>query len=302
MWMDLSYHTLDVFTTVRFGGNPLAVVLDAGHLTSAQMQVIAREFNLSETVFILPPDNPAHSAKVRIFTPGRELPFAGHPTVGTAALLAVERGLVGPNGGDAMVVLEEVVGTIRAMVHAKAGQPLYAEFGVPKLPEPWGGEVPPDDRLAAALGLSPTEINFENHKPTRFSAGVPYTFVPVRDLEIISRAVMVPAHWNDAFGANNGAYVYCRQTLHTSAQFHARMFAPDIGEDPATGSAAAAFGAVLGRFDLPGGGAHSCRIEQGHEMGRPSEIRLETSVENGLVRSVRVGGHIVMVARGTLMC
>jgi trans-2,3-dihydro-3-hydroxyanthranilate isomerase len=298
--MEFAYHTLDVFTTERFGGNPLAVVLDAVGLNSAQMQTIAREFNLSETVFVLPPDSSAHSAKIRIFTPGRELPFAGHPTVGTAALLAMTRGLVGPQGGDALVVLEEVIGTIRGAVRWKAGEAVYAEFGVPKLPEPWGGDVPPNDRLAVALGLAPSEIGFENHKPTRFTAGVPYTFVPVRDLEVIGRAALMASHWAEAFGAANGAYVYCRQTLHMSAQFHARMFVPDIGEDPATGSAAAAFAAVLHRFDLPGGGVHHCRIEQGHEMGRPSEIRVETTVENGQLRGVRIGGHAVTVGHGRI--
>ncbi len=298
--MELAFHTLDVFTNVRFGGNPLAVVLDAQGLTSAQMQVVAGEFNLSETVFVLPPENPAHSAKIRIFTPKRELPFAGHPTVGTAALLATLRGgLAGGAQGDALVVLEEVIGTVRAAVKYKAGEAIYAEFGVPKLPEAVG-EPAPIDRIAAALGLAPNEIGLENHKPTRYTAGVPYAMVPVRDLEVIGRAGLVPAHWTEAFGTGGGVFVYCRQTHYTSSQFHARMFMPDIGEDPATGSAAAAFAGVLQRFDLPSGGTHSCRIEQGYEMGRPSEIRLEVSIENSQLRGVRIGGYAIPVSKGTL--
>jgi trans-2,3-dihydro-3-hydroxyanthranilate isomerase len=295
--MELPFHTLDVFTAERFGGNPLAVVLEAQGLTSARMQTIAAEFNLSETVFVLPPDNPAHSAKLRIFTPRRELPFAGHPTVGAAALLASLRGFL---GGDAFVVLEETIGIVRAAVRQKAGEPIYAEFGVPKLPEAIG-EAAPIDRLAVALGLAPSEIGFENHRPTKFSAGVPYTMVPVRDLEVIGRAQLMPAYWAEAFGSSGGAYVYCRQTHYTSMHFHARMFVPDIGEDPATGSAAAAFAGVLQKFDLPAGGTHACRIEQGYEMGRPSDIRLEVVVEHGAIKAVRIGGYSVPVCRGTII-
>jgi trans-2,3-dihydro-3-hydroxyanthranilate isomerase len=297
--MDYAFHTLDVFTTERFGGNPLAVVLDAKGLSSTQMQDIAREFNLSETVFVLPPDNPAHSARLRIFTPATELPFAGHPTVGTAILLAGLTGRMGEGAGEAIVVLEETVGLVRVGVRRKAGEAANAEFDAPKLPEALT-PIAPVDRLAAALGLAPSEIGFENHKPSRFTAGVPYTFVPVRSLDVIGRASLNSGYWAEAFGPQDGAYLYCRETLHTTSQFHARMFIPEIGEDPATGSAAVALAGAIHKFDAPKNGITAYRIEQGHEMGRPSFIKLEVGLEHGALKTVRIGGHAVQVCKGTL--
>lgn len=296
--MQLEFHTLDVFTNERFGGNPLAVVRGGDGLTSAQMQTIAREFNLSETVFVLPSENPAHTAKLRIFTPARELPFAGHPTIGAAALLAESSGRLAA-GGDAIIVLEETIGRVRVGVRAKPGEPVYAEFDAPKLPEPL--TAPPHaELLATALGLAPAEIGFENHKPMRLSAGLPYSYVPVRNLESIARACLNRTYWEQAFGTGGAAYVYCREAAHTTSQFHARMFVPDVGEDPATGSAAVGFAGVILKHDQPIGGDHSYRIEQGYEMGRPSLIRLEMTVDNGQLRAVRIGGHSVRVAEGRI--
>ena len=293
------FHTLDVFTADRFAGNQLAVVMEASSLTSVQMQAIAREFAYSETVFVVPPENPAHSARIRIFTPGLELPFAGHPTIGTAVLFADLQSRSLPGTEDAIIVLEEPIGVIRVGVRCKPGEAAYAEFDVPKLPEPQSAPVSLD-RMADALGLSPGEIGFENHRPTRYSAGVPYAFVPVRGLETIARARMIPPYWDSAFGIH-GAYLYCRETVHTTASFHARMFAPDlIGEDPATGSAAAAFAAVVHRFDQIKDGSRRLLIEQGYEMGRPSQITLELTVAAGQLRQVRVGGRAVRVSSGTI--
>ncbi|MEZ5776099.1 MAG: PhzF family phenazine biosynthesis protein [Hyphomicrobiaceae bacterium] len=297
--MELEYHTLDVFTGERFSGNPLAVVSDGRGLTSAQMQAIAREFNLSETVFVLPAENPAHSARIRIFTPARELPFAGHPTIGAAILIAETTGRISGTAGEAILALEETIGTVRVGVRRKAGDAAYAEFDTPRLPEPLSSP-PSADLLAAALGLSPSEISFENHKPTRYSAGVAFSFVPVRGLEVIGRAALNSAYWAGAFGEGGGAFVYCRECLHTTSQFHARMFVPDIGEDPATGSAAAAFAAVVQRFDQPPAGQHVYRIEQGHEMGRPSRVTMELTMAGAQLKSVRIGGQAVRVASGRI--
>lgn len=301
--MTRSFHTLDVFTDKKFEGNPLAVVPDGSGLSDEDMQRIAAEFNLSETVFVLPPENAAHTAKVRIFTPGRELPFAGHPTVGTAILLAVQKLGESDREEDAIIVLEEGVGPVRVGVRIKPGEAPFAEFDVPVLPEE-GGAVAPNDRLAAALGLAPNEIGFENHRPTQFSAGVPFTFVPVRDLDVIGNAAPQLQHWRDAFGNGDhpNAFVYCRQTLHNDSAFHARMFAPLMGinEDPATGGAAAAFAGVVFKFDDPPDGIHAGVIEQGYEMGRASNIFQELEVSGGKLTKVRIGGHAVQVMKGTL--
>jgi trans-2,3-dihydro-3-hydroxyanthranilate isomerase len=299
--MRLAYHILDVFTQQRFGGNPLAVVLDADGLEPARMQTIAREFNLSETVFVAKPENAAHSARVRIFTPALEVPFAGHPTVGTAALLALRKAAIAPGDGDALVVLEEQVGLVRVGVRLRAGIAPFAEFDAPRLPQE-AGPLPSIDKLAAALGLIPAEIGFENHRPTRFSAGNTFAFVPIASLVAMAKAGVASSLWDEAFQAGIGAFLYCRQTVHISSSFHARMFAPGVGvpEDPATGSAAIGLAGVVHRFDALPDGLHKRVIEQGFEMGRPSLIELSLDVESGKLASVRIGGHVVRVAEGTL--
>lgn len=303
--MPRTYYILDVFTEAAFAGNPLAVVTDADGLSSGQMQTIAREFNLSETVFVLPPDNKTHSARVRIFTPSRELPFAGHPTIGTAILLAAQKFGSVDQDEDAIIVLEEEIGPVRIGVRFRASQAPFAELDVVKLPEDVG-EAAPTDRLAAALGLAPNEIGFENHRPTKFSAGVPFTFVPVRGLEVIDRAGVVSEHWLDGFGGDDhpAAYIYCRETMKSRSAFHARMFAPTLvpTEDPATGAGAAALAGVIHRFDDPPDGIHTYGIEQGFEMGRPSGISLELDVSGGRLKLVRIGGSAQQVMTGEILC
>jgi trans-2,3-dihydro-3-hydroxyanthranilate isomerase len=299
--VNLKFHTLDVFTETRFGGNPLAVVLDADALTGEQMQTIAREFNLSETVFVLKSDRPSHTAKIRIFTPRTELPFAGHPTVGTAILLAELRSPENAQEQDALVVLEETIGTVRVGVRRRPGEPVFAEFDGPKKPEDLGALGAPDV-LAAALSLIPNEIGFENHVPSYMTAGLPYVFVPVRTLEAMAKAAPVLARWEQAFGNHGAVFAYCRETQHNTAHFHARMFAPELGvpEDPATGSAAAAFAGVIHRFDTPPDGTHKKIIEQGFEMGRPSQISLSLHITRGKLETVRIGGSAVRVSEGIL--
>ncbi|HWK32533.1 MAG TPA: PhzF family phenazine biosynthesis protein, partial [Hyphomicrobium sp.] len=225
--MALPLHTLDVFTDRRFSGNPLAVVRDADELDTERMQTISRELNLSETVFIQKAQNPAHSARVRIFTPARELPFAGHPTIGTAILLAQLRAADANGESDAIIVLEEAIGTVRVGVRLRAGEPPFAEFDAPKLPEAGAMAAPPRDRIADAVGLLPREIGFENHTPRCLSAGNGFVFVPVSDLEAIARARVEPGEWGAVFPDTScaGVYLYTRECVHNGAAFHARMFA-----------------------------------------------------------------------------
>ncbi len=249
--MNRRYQVFDVFAERALAGNPLAVVLDTAELDGGAMQAIAREFNLSETVFVLPPERPAHTARVRIFTPATELPFAGHPTVGTAICLAIER--FGENGGqDAVIVLEEGVGPVRCGVKL-SGEGGFAEFDCPKLPAK-AGEAKTKELAAAAVGLSPAEIGFENHVPTIWSAGLLYHFVPVRNMAALAKAAPHRAAWSAAFG-NVGAFLYTRETQGHDHSFRARMFAPLLGieEDPATGSAVAAFAGPVHHFELVAG-------------------------------------------------
>jgi len=288
--------TLDVFTSQRFAGNPVAVVLDAEGLPDLTLKAVAREFNLSETVFVLPARCPAHRARLRIFTPLTELPFAGHPTVGTAALLAHLDG--GPHPRD--FVLEEGVGPVRCSVHPIDDGHAHARFELPHPPAEVGPAAAPD-RLAAALGLSPPDIGCEGFLAARWTAGVPITFVPVRSLAQIRKCRVDLRHW-DAIDQPGAAFVFCRETVEPDHDFHARMFAPLMGvpEDPATGSAVAAFAGLLARSVPLGDGDHRQVIEQGYAMGRPSLITLLVTVRDHDLNRVAIGGHVVTVSDGTI--
>lgn len=303
--VELKFHTLDVFTRNRFGGNPLAVVHGADDLSGAQMQTIAAEFNLSETVFVMKPERPTHSAKVRIFTPKAELPFAGHPTVGTAVLLAELRAEETGGGGDALVTLEEPVGLVRAGVRiaTQKGDATFAEFDGPKIPA-MESAVPDTADIAAAVGLIPGEIGYANHRPAIFDAGARILCVPVGSRDVLAKAAPNLSQWNNALGDFAGveAYLYCNQPEHATAHYRSRMFAPSHGimEDPATGAAAAAFAGVVQHFDQLPNGSHKRHIEQGYEMGRPSQIELSLEVAGGKLSGLRIGGYAVRVSAGTI--
>jgi trans-2,3-dihydro-3-hydroxyanthranilate isomerase len=295
------FHTLDVFTNAALAGNPLAVVHDSEGLDDAAMQRVAREFNLSETVFVLPPADRKHRARAKIFTPRSELPFAGHPTVGTAVLLAT----LDHDGasGDYLFGLEETIGVVSCAVTLERGQAGFARFGLPRLPAETA-DAPSRDKVAEALGLAPADIGFENHHPTVFSAGVPYTLVPVRDLRAIGRVAIDSAGFARTFGGGvlGSAFLYTRQTLGEDAAFHSRMFAPGDGipEDPATGSAVAALAGALMKFDELAAGEQRLIVEQGFEMGRPSLIELGLTVEGVSLVSASIGGSAVIVSEGVL--
>ena len=294
------YATLDVFTSIPFAGNPLAVVLEADGLETDAMQAIAREFNLSETVFVFAPVEASHRARLRIFTPARELPFAGHPTVGTAVLLS----LLDDHRGAGELVLEEQVGPIvcrtRPSVVDAAG---HAEFDLPRMPsrEAAGGEVP---ALAQAIGLSPDDLRVDGWPAESWSAGNPFVLVPLATLDAARRCRIDLAKFEDAFRVTGraAAFVFSRETSMTGHDFHARMFAPSFGmiEDPATGSAVAAFAGYLAAYGGYGDGDHLVRIEQGVEMGRPSLMELRMTMANGKLVRASIGGQAVRVCEGTL--
>ena len=291
--------TLDVFTDKRFAGNPLAVVLEPDGLDGAAMQRIAREFNLSETVFVFPPAEQQHRAKLRIFTPGRELPFAGHPTVGTAVLL----GRI--DGGDKArdFVLEESIGPVSCSVAPTGADSGRATFEIPRLPAP-AGEVADAATLAAALSLAPADIGYQDYTAARWSAGNPFTVVPVRSLDAMARCRPDMARFDKAFGGGDfcAPFVICGETAETGNTFHARMFAPGVGvaEDPATGSAAAAFAGYLAAHGGYRDGAHMVRIEQGYEMGRPTLMELTLRIAGGKLAGASIGGGSVVVTEGTI--
>lgn len=287
--------TLDVFTRTRFAGNPLAVVLDAEGLDKPAMQTIAREFNLPETVFVFAPANAVHAAKLRIFTPANELPFAGHPTVGAAVWLGRAA-----SGKTRDIVLEEEIGLVPCSVttHDTHGR---ARFDLPRLPERTA-DAPAADKIALALGLQPQDIGCGDFLPARWSAGVEFTFVPVRDLRAIGRAKPNGEYFDSILGHNGPgrAFLFCEETAEKGHHYHARMFAPAMGipEDPATGSGAAAFAGIVAHG--LGEGAHNLQLEQGYEMGRPSLIELSLTIAQSKLKSGSIGGDAVLVGEGAI--
>jgi trans-2,3-dihydro-3-hydroxyanthranilate isomerase len=287
------YYVADVFTSIPYTGNPLAVVPDARGLTTEAMTKIAREFNLSETVFVLPPRDRHHTRAVRIFTPARELPFAGHPTIGTAIVLATAGYVTSSTiDGDIEIVLEEGVGPVPVRVRMMNGMPDFAKLTA-KHPQVVGGTPPDRAVVAAMLSLASKDIVAGPRQIETWSCGVPYLFVPVVNREAVGRA--------RPLGDLDGHAVFV--FAHSGSDIHARMFAPELGvvEDPATGSAAAALGGYLAARDARQDGTLTWAISQGVEMGRPSLIELEVDREGGQVTAVRVGGRAVVVSEGSIL-
>jgi trans-2,3-dihydro-3-hydroxyanthranilate isomerase len=301
--MQLTFHTLDVFTTRRFGGNPLAVVLDADALDTAQMQKIAREFNLSETIFVCRPKDPANSASVRIFFPTGEMPFAGHPTVGCAILLAEQKAKAGCTY-QTEIRLEEVAGLVPVTVTRIADR-ITAMFTAPVVPFAVAAPMPSREEVAGALGIDPSEIGFARHELGLHEGGPRFFHVPVSTRTALARCQVIEPIWSKItrqMGVDN-AYVYTPGGDAKKTSFRARMFAPAAGvpEDPATGSATALLAAQLLRAEALADGKHAWELEQGYEMGRPSDLHLEADVSGGKLVAVRVAGSAVKVSEGRLM-
>ncbi|HLZ34097.1 MAG TPA: PhzF family phenazine biosynthesis protein [Nitrospira sp.] len=301
----LKFYQADVFSSQPFGGNPVAVFPDAKGLSDDQLQQIAREMNLSETVFVFPPTDPAAVVRLRIFTPTQEIPFAGHPVVGTFYVLA-HLGLLATPEPVTRVVQECNIGLFPVELHVQDGQVFRVVMTQPE-PQFLGTVEDTEDlyKVASSLGLSKHVISDTKWPIEVVSTGLPVMIVPVRTLTAVrsirpdASAIMDVC---DRFGAN-GMMVFTTVTVESSATVHARMFAPSIGilEDPATGSASGALGAYLvqnGVVDV--GPMTELFIEQGYEMERPSNILVRVESDDDVIQSVQVGGQVVMVVEGTL--
>jgi trans-2,3-dihydro-3-hydroxyanthranilate isomerase len=300
--MRLQFHTLDVFTDRRFGGNPLAVVLGADSLSAAQMQVIAREFNLSETIFVQAPRVSAHTARVRIFCPASEMPFAGHPTLGCAILLAELNRKPGCSF-ETEIRLEEEAGLVPVKV-TRIGEVPTGMFTAPVVPFAAEGVLPSPEEAAQALGLKPGEIGFDGHHIGLFEGGPRFLYIPVKSRQALAAARPLEPKWGamtEAAGVDN-AYLYVKGGDSPVTSFRARMFAPAAGipEDPATGSATAILAAQLLSAGALEDDTNRFALEQGYEMGRPSDLKLEIDVARGALAAVRVGGSAVRVSEGTI--
>ena len=302
MTSSVSFYTADVFTGEMFGGNQLAVFPTPGRLDARLMQAIARELNLSETVFVFPPDNPTHTRKLRIFTPGAELPFAGHPTLGSAFVLA-SIGEVALAGASTRIVFEEEIGPISVTISAEGARPTYCALTAAQLPE-FGPPPPPIDEIAAVLSLRTDEIRSDGFTPRAATCGVPFFFVPLRDEAALARAQPDLSVWERSFSDWWAPHLYpfVETAGRKGADIRARMFAPGLGiaEDPATGAAAAALAGYLAATRPPGNGTLSWVVDQGIEMGRLSRMHVECDRDGDRVVAVRLGGSAVMVAEGNL--
>lgn len=298
------FYTCDVFTSDRFGGNQLAVFPDATGLDPALMQPIAREFNFSETTFVLPPTNAGSTRRVRIFTPGGELQFAGHPTVGTAFVLA-SIGAIPLTGAATRIVLEEGVGPVPVTIRSDKGQTGFAQLTVAQLPQV-GPPAPSAADLAKCLRLDAKDVLSGEWGPEGRSCGTPFLMVPVRDRKTLARARVDLDAWEVVLGQywTNKVFFFCSEPELPGSHYRARMFAPAIGvpEDPATGSACAGFAGYLADRDKRTDGTLKWRVEQGFEMGRPSLLDIEADKKDGVVTGVRVGGNSVLVSKGEFYC
>lgn len=300
--MQLKFYTLDVFTAQRFGGNPLAVVLGSERLTTPQMQAIAREFNLSETIFIMSPKDPANTAGVRIFFPTGEIPFAGHPTVGAAIVLA--ENLMGDGQEFALdIQLEEVAGLVPVKVRNTGGAS-WAQFTAPVVPTPVAVPLPSLDALASALRLDPADIGLQDHGLGVHEGGPRFLYVPIASREALAKARSRGPEWSallEGLGAG-GAYLYTEGGERPDTSYRTRMLIPagEGAEDPATGSAAALFASQLHRMLGLSDGTHAFKLEQGYEMGRPSNLDMEADIGGGELIAVRVAGTAVGVTEGLL--
>jgi trans-2,3-dihydro-3-hydroxyanthranilate isomerase len=296
--MQRRYITIDVFTDRAFGGNPLAVVLDAGSLSTAQMQAIAIEFNYSETTFVLPPRDPANDAQVRIFTVNREIPFAGHPNVGTAFVLASQ--MAKP---PARLKFEEGAGLVPVEILNEAGKVVGAELTAPQGLSRFSQFSV--EQAAACISLSSADIRTDRHPPLIASVGLPFLMVEVTSRAALRRAKPDAAAFADTFPRDDSdaVYFYTRDVPAAEAcDLQARMFHPGgsgLSEDPATGSATAAVAALIADLAGERDGEFKLRIGQGVDMGRPSLLLTRVRKQNGAVVSTHVGGACVPMMEGT---
>jgi trans-2,3-dihydro-3-hydroxyanthranilate isomerase len=295
--MKYRYHTCDVFTDTRFGGNQLAVLPDARGLSDRQMQQIAREFNYSETAFVLPPER-GHTRRVRIFTPATEVPFAGHPNIGAAFVLATTGGL-GRIDASVAVTFEEKAGLVPITIRRREGT-LWCELSAPERLSL--GRTVAAESLASAVSVAATDVVTTTHPPQVASVGLPFLVAELKDRSALARA-RVNAQGLDALVAQDvtpDVHLYIRSA--DEFDIRARMFAPFDGvpEDPATGSANCALAGLLSHYGDATNGTLAFRIAQGAEMGRPSVLEASAEKRDGTVVDTRIGGASVLVSEGVI--
>ena len=296
--MKYRYYTCDVFTETRFGGNQLAVLPQAVGLSTQQMQQIAREFNFSETTFVFPA-KAGHTRHVRIFTPAREIPFAGHPNVGTAFVLA-SAGELGEIKSSLTVTFEEEAGLVSVTILESDGKIESCELTAPQSLS--FGKTLPVELVAAAISVDPKEVVTKTHGPQVASVGLPFIFVELRDRSVLERARINMSGFEALTAQDVISDVYLYILASDGFDIRARMFAPLSGvpEDPATGSANCTLAGLLAHYNQDRNGSFSWRIAQGVEMGRPSTLIARAEKKDGVVQITRIGGATILVSEGTI--
>ena len=299
--MKLEFTTVDVFTDRPFGGNPLAVVTNAQGLSTGQMQSIAAEFNLAETTFVLPPKDPAHTAEVRIFTPKAELPFAGHPNVGTAFVLARAGQSYGRAVAGGRLVFEEKAGLVRMELTREAGVVTATRLAAP-VPLSIGAEIAPEI-VAEACSLKADDIEVKGHRPCIASCGVPLVFAELESRAALARAAVRTDVLARHFPMERavGIHLYVAAKEH-GVEIQSRMFAPLFGvpEDPATGGANVALIGLLAHHRPETDLVLAKTIGQGFDMGRPSILEASAEKKAGTVIATYIGGRCVPMMKGTI--
>jgi len=299
--MKLNFVTVDVFTGTQFAGNPLAVILNAQGLSGAQMQAVAAEFNLAETTFVLPPKDPARTAEVRIFTPRYEMPFAGHPNVGTAFALAQAGTSYGRAVGSDRVVFEEKAGLVPISLLKDGAVVTGARLASPQLLT-IGAEVS-TELIASACSLSVNDLETRNHPPLIASCGVPFILAELKDRTRLAAATArSDVFMREVAQQPATSILIYTQVKESDIDIRARMFAPHHGipEDPATGSANVALVGLLAKLRTEPDSRISKAIAQGVEMGRPSLLQAEAEKKGGVVTATYIGGRCVPVMSGTI--
>jgi trans-2,3-dihydro-3-hydroxyanthranilate isomerase len=298
--MQLDFMTVDVFTDRRFGGNPLAVVLDGRGLATEQMQAIAAEFNLAETTFVLPPRDAAHTAEVRIFTPRAEMPFAGHPNIGTAFVLATLGSACGRAVSEPLV-FEEKAGLVKLDLIRDGTSVVGARLAAPQPLH--RGEDLNLDMIATACSIGVGDIATSNHVPCIVSCGVPFVFAELKTRSALAAARGRAEIFSEQLKADRaiGILLYAMEKAG-DVDIQARMFAPLFGvpEDPATGSANVALAGLLASLRSAPDLTLPLRIAQGVDMGRPSLLEATAEKRDGRITGMWIGGKCVSVMRGTL--
>jgi trans-2,3-dihydro-3-hydroxyanthranilate isomerase len=296
------YHLVDVFTDRAFGGNPLAVFTEGAEIPASQMQAIAKELNLSETTFVLLPRDPKNLCRVRIFTPTSEMPMAGHPTIGTAFVLA-RTGVIDVFAPETTVIFEEGIGPVPVSINWSDGQPGFIKMRQP-LPH-FGPRLEDVKSIAQMLSIDPGDITDTNLPMEIVSCGVPLLFVPISSLDAVSRIRFRLDVWDKLLrgSAAENVFVFAKGGRFADSEVHSRMFAPaqGIAEDPATGGASGPLGCYLVHHRvIPSEGELRCVSEQGIEMGRPSFITIRIGHTRGKITDVHVGGTCHYMGSGTL--